>query len=254
MRQNNFLVIPYLLLLCFLSSCLSSKRLYYFHNQQDAAIDTIAAQQKLAIPVIQSGDRVSITVSCQDPLQSAFLNPFNSQNSGSGQVNVASGYLVNDKGEIDFPLLGKVKIAGYNSDSAASVLKWSLKKYYKDPYVYVAVSGKVFFLSGKGGNAVPITNERLTIFEGLVQAGFQDAFDRKNKVWLVREEAGLRKYIRLNLNDKSIFQSNYYYLHTNDLVYIEPSKVATFLSNNSPVRNAIAISASVLALVFAITR
>lgn len=237
----------------FLTSCVPAKRLYYFHNKAEQT-DSIVGQLKKAKMIIHQGDRLSITVSCQEPNQTAFLNPFNMQNSGNASANSGNGYLVNPEGNIDFPMLGSMHLEGLTSEKAADSIKIRLLRFFKDPYVYVTLNGRVYFLNGKGGAAVNIMNERLTLFEGLVQAGMQDPFDRRHKVWVVREENGKRTYARLNLNDKSIFESPYYYLQNNDLIYTEPGKFSTFLSNNSPVRNLIAISASLLALYLALVK
>lgn len=238
----------------FLHSCVPSNRLYYFHNQVPS-VDSSADSLRLASQVtIQRGDRLSITVSCQDPIQTAFLNPFNTQNSGSAAQVPGMGYLVDNAGKIDFPLLGRIKLLGLTSYQAADTVKALLSHYYKDPYVYVNVPGKVFFINGRTGSSVPMLNERLTIFEAISQAGMQDYFERKHKIWVVREEGGVRSYARVNLNDKSIFKSPFYYLHNNDLVYVEPGKLSTFFSANSPSRNILAVIASALAILLAISR
>jgi polysaccharide export outer membrane protein len=252
MNQFRFLFLS-ILIISFLSSCISEKKLYYFHNQ----ITSVDASDSLRIasrPVIQIGDRISAVVSCQDPAQTAFLNPFNSQNSGSNAIQQGVGYLINQYGAIDFPLVGQIKLVGLNSDQAADKIKQELKSYFKDPYVYVYLPGKVYFMNGRNGAAIPILNERITIFEVIAQSGIQDAFDRKNKTWVVREEDGHRYYQRIDLNDKSIFNSPYYYLHNNDLVYMEPGRLSAFFTGNSPVRNILSITTGLLALYFALTR
>ena len=230
------------------TSCVPSKKLYYFYDQvpNKQSIDSQSAASKQKI---QKGDRLSITVSCPDPNQTAFLNPFNVQNSGNstGQQS-GTGYLVNDEGKIEFPLLGQVKVAGLSSDSAAITIRQKLTAYFKDPYVYVMLSGKVYFINGRQGATIPISNERLTIFEAVAQSGPQDAFDIKDKVWLIREEDGVRTFVELNLNSKKIFESPYFYLHNNDLIYMRPSRLSTFLTPGSPSRNLLSFAASMGAI------
>jgi polysaccharide export outer membrane protein len=181
------------------------------------------------------------------------LNPFNlqqTQNNGNQQSN--NGYLVNPAGEIEFPLLGKVKVADLTTVQAAELLKEKLNFYYKDLFVNVIINGRVYFMNGRQGSAIPMLSERMTIFEALAQSGLQDPFDVRNKVWLVREDSGKRFFTRLDLNSKKIFESPYYYLHSNDLVYLQPGKYSSILHPSSPVRGFISLAGGLAAILIAI--
>lgn len=239
------------LLLFAMPSCIPTNKLYYFHNQEPN-IHSTEASKALQPLRIQQGDKINITVSCPDPTQTAFLNPFNTQNTGN--ASGGAGFVVNSIGQIDFPLIGKVSVAGLSSEQAADSIKKKLQHYYRDPYVYVNLTGKIFFINGKNGMAIPLNNERLTIFEALAQVGIQDHFERRDAVWIVREENNQRSYQLVNLNDKSIFNSPYYYLHNNDLIYIRPNQFYSLFAQNSPVRNAFLGISAVLGLFFAFNR
>ncbi len=232
-------------------SCIPTNKLYYFHNQEIGSHSVDSSRSLLPLS-IQRGDKVTITVSCPDPTQTAFLNPFNTQNTGN--ANSGAGFVVNSLGQIDFPLIGKCTIAGLSSEQAADTIKKKLQHYYREPYVYVNLIGKVFFLNGKNGMTIPLNNERLTIFEALSQVGAQDHFERRDAVWIVREENNQRSYHLVNLNDKSIFSSPYYYLHNNDFIYIRPNQFYSLFAQNSPVRNAFLGFSAVLGLFFAFRR
>ncbi len=240
-----------LVFLVSLNACVSSNRLYYF-NDKVPGKDTLDTVSQVSAQKIQKNDRLAITVSSTDPALTAYLNPFNVQSSGTSSQQTNTGYLVNNTGKIEFPLLGQVEVGGLSTVEAAAVIKEKLSFYYKDLFVNVNLRGQVYFMNGRTGTPIPMVNERLTIFEAITQSGLQDPYDKKNDVWLVREKNGERIYTKLNLNSKSIFQSPYFYLQNNDLIYLQPGKFSSFLSANSPGRNILTISAAVLTLFIAL--
>lgn len=237
-----FPVIAFSLLL--FQSCLSPKKLYYFHDQQVTTqnLDSLGLQSQLKI---YKGDRLQIVVTSPDPLISAYLNPYVITNTNVSQ-QVSTGFLVADNGNINFPQIGEIKVDSLTTAEVSKMLLEKLSFYYKEIFVDVNILGKVFFLNGRSGTAVFLNNKRLTIFEALTQSGIQDPYDIKDKVWLVREENGERTFAELNLNSKEIFLSPYYYLHNNDLIYIKPGQLSTLLSPSSPARNMLTISAALL--------
>lgn len=230
-----------------LPSCLSPKKLYYFHDQQVTKHQLDSVEQSAHL-IIQKGNRLHITVTSPDPSVTAYLNPYNMSGSGSANQQSMSGFLVSQDGTITFPMVGDLEVAGLNTVEASKLLSEKLAVFYKDVFVNIIINGRVYFLNGRSGQVVQLSNERLTIFEGLTQMGIQDPYDIKDKVWLVREENGQREYAQLNLNSKEIFTSPYYYLHNNDLVYVKPSRMSSFLSPNSPLRNILTISGVALTL------
>ena len=184
-------------------------------------------------------------VTSPDLLISSYLNPYSVTNTSVNQ-QVSTGFLVNEEGYITFPQIGDVKVDSLNTGMIAKLLNEKLSYYYKDIFVDVNILGKVFFINGRTGTSINLNNERLTIYEALAQAGIQDPYDVKDKVWLVREENGERTFVQLNLNSKNIFLSPYYYLHNNDLLYIKPGQLSSLLAPSSPVKNILTIAAALL--------
>ena len=92
----------------------------------------------------------------------------------------------------------------------------------------------------------------MTIFEAIAQMPPTDPLDQKNKVWLIREDSGKRIFTKLDLNSKTIFDSQYYYLKNNDLIYIKPGRFTNtwFNLTSSPVRVAITVLGSLLAIFY----
>ena len=173
------------------------------------------------------------------------MNPNNSS------VNSIGGYLVNSQGAIEFPLLGKVSIEGLTTVEAATLLKEKLAYYFKDLYVNVTLQGKVYFLTSKGGGNIVLQNERMTILEAVTQMPNIDPYDKREDVWFIREDSGKRYFSKVNLNSKKIFESPYFYLKNNDMIYIKPGRFSNnwFNSPSSPVKIIISIFGSALALI-----
>lgn len=234
-----------------LYSCVPANKLYYFHDLKPG-VQQIDSSQQNAVIKINKGDRITIVVSSSDPTLTAFLNPFTNQNLGSLNQQFV-GYLVNQEGMINFPLLGQLQADGYTTDELTNIIRKKLEYYYKEPYVYVNIAGKVYFINGRNGTTIPLTNERLTILEAIAQSGVQDAYDKKSEVWLIREENGKRTFAQLNLNNKAIFDSPYYYLHNNDVLYLQPGKYS-FLASNSPARTALTFGGILFSLFFALRK
>lgn len=235
-----------------MASCVNTQKMYFF-NDQTPSVQQLDSVKAFAVARIHPHDRLTITVSSADPSLTAYLNPFNlnmSQNGATQQLN--TGYLVNNDGNIDFPVLGKIQVVGLTPEEAAKLIKEKLTYYYKDLFVNVNLNGRVFFLNGRQGTSIPIYNDRLTIFEAVAQSGVLDGNDLKNQVWVVREDSGQRQFVKLDLNSKKIFESKYYYLQNNDLIYLKPGKFAAMLSQTGILRTVITIAGTVAAVLIAI--
>lgn len=255
--MNKTLLLIALLAGVCLQSCVPSNKLYYFHNQQPKVQQIDRAIQS-SIQLIKPGDRLLITVSIPDPGQSALLNPFNtsgqggynqggSNQGGSNQGN-RPGYLVDKDGNIDFPTIGNIPVMGLTTLEVKDIIRTKLKFLYKDPFVSVNLDSRVYYISGRSGSIIPIVNERLTVFEAIAQCGSQDPYDLRNEMWLVREENNDRTFVQLNLSDSSIFNSPYYYLRSNDLLYMKPGRFSNSFASNSPVGFMLALTGIIVSV------
>jgi polysaccharide export outer membrane protein len=237
-----------LILVVTISSCISTKKSNYFDNQVPG-VQLLDSTKPFSIQRIKANDRLNIVISSTDPSLTAYLNPntFNNNNN-------LGGYLVNSEGSIEFPLLGKIPFEGLTTVEASLLLKEKLSYYYKDLYVNISLLGKVYFITGRSGGNIPIQNERLTIFEAIAQMPSLDAYDQKNDVWIIREDSGKRFYSKIDLNNKKIFDSHYFYLKNNDLIYIKSGKFSNtwFNTSSSPVKAIITIFGTILGLFFAL--
>ena len=203
MNKNSVLILS-LFLITFFTSCVSSKRLNYFDDitSKNQSLDST---NLFKIHRIKTNDRLNIVVSSYDPALTAFLNPNSINNSSTNVNNNIGGYLVDQSGTIEFPLLSKVHVEGLTTNEVSTLLKEKLSYYYKDLYISVNLLGNVYFITSKGGGELQLKNQRMTIFEAIAQMPPTDPLDQKNKVWLIREDSGKRIFTKLDLNSKTIF-------------------------------------------------
>ena len=136
------------------------------------------------------------------------------------------GYLVDKDGNIDFPVLGTIKAGGLTIPQLKELLKAKLDKYLQDPIINTRLLNYKITVLGEVGrpSTYSIPSERITVVDAIGMAGDLTIYGKRENVLLVREEDGKRNFIRLNLNSSNIFQSPYYYLKQNDIVYVEPNK------------------------------
>jgi polysaccharide export outer membrane protein len=250
--------ILFLGLAALLNACIPAKKTFYGAGIEPGVKEKIDQSNYGDLQKIQVGDVVQINISSIDPAQSNIFNPFmnGGANAGSsgGQGGRGNGYLVDKAGQVELPIIGNLTVAGLSTRDAREVVRKEVEKYLKNPWVDVAVlSYKVTFL-GEVSTQGPISimNERLSILEGIAQSGGLPPTARYDRVWLIREENGERAYHLLNVNDKSIYQSEFYYLRNNDIIYVEPNKTKQYLAANAPYFNLIGLAAGIAALVLTI--
>lgn len=212
-----------------LSSCASSRKTVYFNEQRDAILKSANLPSR---NVIQANDLLSIAVTSLNPAATEIFNkPNNSyvSSTGLGGINISSpGYLVNNDGVIQFPVLGDLKIGGLTTNELRLKITNELlsRKLLVDPIVIVRqLNFKVSVLGEVSRpSVVNVPSEKISLLEALGLAGDITIYGRKDNVMVIREEDGVKKIKRINLNTSEIFESDYYYLKSNDIVYVEANK------------------------------
>ena len=220
----------------FMASCVNSRKAIYFNNIQDTTVNNSLTNVD---PVIQTNDLLNISVTSLNPEATMVFNtpnittPVSATSSGttpSGGYGTPQlmGYLVNADGMIKFPVLGPVKAAGLTKRQLENVLTDSLsqRKLLVDPIVTARFLN--FRVTVLGEVARPTTlniaNERISILEAVGLAGDLTIYAKRDNVLLIRESGGQKIVKRLDLSSSEILTSPYYYLKTNDVVYVEPRK------------------------------
>lgn len=226
---------------CF-SSCVSSKKLALFQGGEGVVVDSLSVAQRFT-PTIQEGDVLSVSVNSLNPEATAVFNLPESMSMVQGQGLVASanplayqpGYLVSKEGTIEFPMIGKVSVKGQTTTQIAALLKEKVKAYLKEPVVNVRNVN--FRISVLGEVNHPglflINNEQVTLLQALGMANDISIYGRRENVLIIREENGKKTFARLDLTKRDFFRSPYYYLHPNDIVYVEPGQARAASTDNS---------------------
>lgn len=205
---------------------------------------------------IQPGDLLGLNVSTTSPDAAAVFNTAISRSNGNNldnsPANPVYGFRVDASGQVQLPLVGAMKVAGLTTDDVARQLSASLVEYMKNPIVSVRILN--FKISVLGDVMKPdvytVQNEHININEALSMAGDLNITAKRTDVLLIREENGLRQYIPIDLTRKDVFDSPYYYLHNNDVIYVDADKTKYDNVARSYKTNTLAIAGlSVLAIV-----
>lgn len=154
--------------------------------------------------------------------------------SGGASSGGGKGYLVDPMGYIDYPVVGKIKVAGSTIRQLKDYMAQILKNYVKEPVVEVNIINYHITVLGEVGRAGTITaaNHKISILDAIAAAGDIPISGRKDNVLVIRETEGVREFARLNLNSRQVFSSPYFYLKQNDVVYVEPGKQRKQEGNN----------------------
>lgn len=214
-----------LLIILVLSSCASKKEVVYFQNAGD--FETIVDRNSFT-PKFKVDDVVSIHVSTLNEEASAPFNLYRGSSLGSGFVPQSVDYIIDQQGEIDFPVIGKIKIAGLSPEEVRVLLREKLSEYLKDPIINIRLQNFTVTVLGEVNRpgTYPVNGERITILEALGLAGDLTIKGQRHNVLVIRDFDGTKVYHRIDLRTKEALDSPVYYLTQNDVVYVEPNESA----------------------------
>ena len=234
MSLKRFLTIGTVLMAIMLSGCTSSKEILYFQNIDDANLKPLNTEYEA---VIKKDDRLTIVVSGPDKLVCAPYNlTLNEISSTGGSMSsnpeqATLSYLVDSNGDIDFPILGKIHVEGMTRNDLVKYLTEEIGKDVKEPIVYVSFRNYKITVLGevRSPGTYTIDSEKINILQALGRAGDLNLTAQRSDILLLREVDGVLTHHRIDLRDKDILESPYFYLQQNDVLYISPSatRVAT---------------------------
>lgn len=210
-------------------SCTSTKQVVYLNDLEKTDSGKLHAAQNAFENPIQKNDQLWITVGGSNPADLPALNSAIGMVTGATSstiTGVAIGYLVEADGKIQMPYIGKVQAEGITRLQLEDTLTQMFKDYTKNPVVNVRFLNYNFSVMGEVNKkgTFNMVNERTTILDAISMAGDLTDFGKRDNVLVVREVNGVRSYARVNLLSKDLFKSPYYYLKTNDVLYVEPVK------------------------------
>ena len=205
-----------------LFSCASKKDILYFQDSETLNLEKINQEFD---PIIETNDILHITISSiNEEVLRPFLKTQQVQKTNSNNPGL-DGYLVNIDGTISFPVIGNVKVSGHTRDEVEDALKEKISQYVKDVVVDVRIMN--FEVTVIGEVASPgvfsINDERVTLPEALALAGDLTSDAKRSTITIIREENGVRKVSMVDYTNSEFFNSEFYFLKQNDLVYVEPS-------------------------------
>lgn len=219
--MKNFLIL--LSVITLLTSCATKKEIVYF---QDA--DNLAERKNSRTfePIIESNDILYVSISS---MNEAVLMPFKRSTGIEGNVSNSNaglqGYLVNVDGDIRFPVIGNVSVAGKTRGQVEAELKSKLSEFITDVVVDVRIMNFKITVIGEVNNpgVYSIADERVTLPQALGLAGDLSEDGRRDNILVIREIDGQHQVSRIDLTKTDFFSSPYYFLKQNDVVYVEPS-------------------------------
>lgn len=255
-----------LLALLLTTGCTSYKKSLYLQNEQ---VLNQLTQGQLYDFRIMPKDELTITVSTSDPEASAPFYRKIGQSKEGGSTSMSMGgnnanmlaYLVDNDGNIDFPVLGMVHVMGMTTRECESHFRELLKPYLKEvPNVTVRSSNYKFSVLGEVGSpgTYQVSDEKVTIFEALAQAGDMTLSSVRNDIQLLREDSvGRRQVYHLDLTQADVATSPYFYIQQNDVIYVKPTKAKrrsyTFNENSSMWITLLSLVTSITSFVIAVS-
>ncbi len=237
-------------------SCSTKKEILYFQNPENLeSMDKI----KNFEPVFEVNDILHIKVSSMNEEVAA---PFQmrtggqSQGGGGQQNPSLMGYMVDVDGNIQFPVLGKIEVAGKSRSEFEAILTEKIQQYVTDAVVAVRLLNfRVIVLGETGQSVVQVENEQITIPELLANVNGITYDGRRDNILVIREINGERSFGRVDMTTSEVFENPYYHLKQNDIVYVEPTyrkvKSAGFITSYTGL---ISLATTIFGIVVLITR
>lgn len=242
------------------SSCANRKNMAYFQpNQNDTLIEGMNSYEMK----YRVGDFLHIHISGATPDAVAIFNPIEStvrstyNGAYSSDNPQTTGYIVDSKGNINFPVLGKIEVAGKTKLELEEYLMNKLEGHIDNPVINIRLRN--FKVSVLGDVRKPgtftIASERVTLIEAIGIAGDLNVTAKRKNVLVIRNSNGVKKEYRVDLTTNELFDSPVYYLQQNDVVYVEPNQAKLNTSKYSPVYSVlISVTSLVVTIVVLITK
>lgn len=232
--------------LALLQSCTSPlKNLTYMH---DVRINWLYPNVPLPESYkIRPNDYLFINVIGEDKESTDFLNISGSSGGYSFGIDMFA-YLVDEKGNISYPQLGEIPVAGMTVLEVRDLLQEKVNQYIENTSVQVKLVNRTFTVLGdvKSPGLQPMVRNQLTIFEALGSAGDVTDYGNRKKVKLIRETPFGKRVVDIDLTDDSLLASDYYYIQPNDVLYVEPNRYRVYSVKTLPWISQVSLGVSLL--------
>ncbi len=231
-------------------SCTSPKKIVYLNNSGSLQSDTKFET------TLQPDDQLLIIVSSENPEAASPYNLKTVSYQGTSENIIPQernqAYIVDQQGNIEFPMLGTIKVGGLTRIETTNKIKDLLKNgHISDPIVNVRLLNFKFSVLGEVAKpgVFPISSERVTLVEAIAMAGDLTIYGNRNNILLIREKNGVKSYERIDITKTDFINSPNYYLSQNDVIYVEPNKTKV---NSSAIGPNLTVGISALSLVVTI--
>lgn len=243
-----------ILLLVVISSCVTSKEVIYFQDEPVSEYNDIPMNSDI---VYKPNDLIFISIGGDADAVAPFNLPAISYSVSSVNANAdlkMPTYLVDKNGNIEYPVLGTIKLGGLSREDATTYLKNKIGVYVKDPVINIRLINFTITVLGEVRNpgVFTVEDERISLIEALGLAGDLTIYGKRENVFLIRERDGKKVFTKFNLTKISTITSPNYYLEQNDVLVIEPNSAkirsASYNQNNGVIISAIGTLATILAI------
>ena len=255
MKSTSFIFTVIITFVLLMSSCASREEIAYFQDEKIGSFE----QPKLVYDLVyQPNDMLTIDVTALDP---ETVRPFNlnavpyNDNTLSARSDLRrQTYIIDNDGTINFPVLGKVELAGLTRKEAVDLMQAKIGDYVKDPLVNIRLTNFTITVLGEVNNpgSFVIQDEKVSLVEALGLAGDLTIYGKRSNVLLVREIDGKKNFSIIDLRSVKTLSATTFNLMQNDVIYVEPNNArvrsASFTQNNSVIISAISTLATIAAI------
>lgn len=253
MKNTTLLLIAFAFLL---SSCNSYEKLTYLQNVEETGTGEMYAKNKPGY-LLQPGDLLYIQIITENQDINLLFNPTLGQNASQylrPESMFYTGYLINDSGLIEMPLLGHIEVSGLTLEQTRDSIRSKALKYLKNPQIITRLANFKFTVMGEvnAPGVKQVTANQVNIMEALAYAGDISYNGNRKKVLLLRQTAEGTHTYRINLTKSDLIKSDMYYIMPNDIIYVEPLGSTLFREQTSDyvfVISAISTTLTAVALV-----
>jgi polysaccharide export outer membrane protein len=256
--QNHFKrflkTISFLILLMTVSSCVTSKEIIYFQDEPVTKSNQMDLNPAITY---KPNDLLFISIGGNKDAVAPFNLPAISYSASdvdaNGQLKMPT-YLIDVNGNIEYPVLGTLNLAGLTRMQATAFLKNKLSEYVKDPIVNIRLINFTITVLGEVNSpgTYTVEDERISFTEALGMAGDLTIHGIRENVFLIRENNGVKQFTQFDLTSINVVNSPNYYLQQNDVIYVQPNKAkirsASYNQNNGIIISAVGTLATILAI------
>jgi polysaccharide biosynthesis/export protein len=213
-------IVKFLILIVLISSCVPQRRLNYVQSSKKSpeAYSLKVPEESIIVP----GDYLNINVDSPD--ERNFFGTTATSATGTNEFTLTeSAYLVDSVGEVNLPVIGKVKVSGLRLNECSQKLEEIVKSYLTNATVEVRFAFNAFTILGEinSPNRYFFSGKELNIFQAIGMAGDLTFYGKRKDVYIIREKNNQTRKIKVDLRDDEIMSSEYYYIHDKDIILIK---------------------------------